>query len=213
MRTIKHLTPRYLFNRLSEIRYQKMNPDKPWLTRRANELLEDLLIDKSLGLEFGSGRSTIWLAKRIKFLTSVEHKRQWYDIVNQGLKEQGIESVKLLLCESDAGTDDPGEKTEYVGVIDSFKDESLDFALVDGIYRADCANKVVSKIRPGGVLVVDNVNWFLPNNETTSPNSRKTSQGPASVVWQRFSEATQDWQQIWTTSGVTDTAIYIKPLV
>jgi predicted O-methyltransferase YrrM len=212
MRSIRHLTPRYIFNRLAEINYQQRFPDLPWLTREANEILERTLNDVDAGLEFGSGRSTLWLALRIKKLTSVEHNKEWYGIVKRSLEERGIKSVNLLLFESsNTYTDESGENTEYVSIIDTFSNKSLDFVLIDGIFRADCANNVIPKLKPGGLLVIDNVNRFLPNDSTHSPNSRITNDGPASDKWKDFMLNTKGWDYIWTSSGVTDTVLYFNP--
>jgi hypothetical protein len=47
-----------------------MHPDVPWLTRQAVEILEDWLKPGYVGLEWGSGRSTLWFARRVSHLTS-----------------------------------------------------------------------------------------------------------------------------------------------
>ena len=78
------------------------------------------------------------------------------------------------------------------------------------MYRSACANAVLSKIRPGGVLVVDNVNWFLPST-TVAPGSRSLDEGAASELWREFEIAVSGWRRIWTSSGVTDTAFFLKP--
>ena len=46
----------------------------------------------------------------------------------------------------------------YARVLEEFPDASLDFVLVDGIFRNYCAVGSVSKVKPGGLIVVDN--WF-----------------------------------------------------
>ena len=40
--------------------------------------------------------------------------------------------------------------------------EGIDFALIDGIYRDHVTLFLLPKIRLGGVLVIDNVNRYLP---------------------------------------------------
>jgi hypothetical protein len=44
---------------------------------------------------------------------------------------------------------------EYVAAITEVPDGSLDIVIVDGICRLDCVRKATSKLRPGGLLVVD----------------------------------------------------------
>lgn len=77
MRTFRHWTPRYVKNRIGVFYYQKIQPDQSWLTRSANEILNSWLTKSDIGLEFGSGRSTLWFAKRMAYLTSVEHDPVW----------------------------------------------------------------------------------------------------------------------------------------
>jgi SAM-dependent methyltransferase len=209
MRAFRHWTPRYIKNRLATIYYEKANPDQPWLTRSANEILNSYLIKSDIGLEFGSGRSTAWFARRISHLTSVEHDAAWAAKVQGILNKASINNVdyKLITQDKDEGQ---GNDSEYVKVIDDFDSNKLDFCLVDGLYREFCVLKVIEKLRPGGLLVIDNVNWYLPSG-TYSPNSRSFTDGPNGPVWKEVEKLLTNWRRIWTSSGVTDTAIYFKP--
>ena len=209
MKTAYHLTPRYIKNRIASLWYEKTCPEHPWLTRNANEILASYLKNSDIGLEFGSGRSTLWLAQRVAKLTSVEHADSWAKQVRKMLSHAAIENVdyRHLACTPDNCS--PIDSA-YVKVIDELDNDSLDFCLIDGEYRDYCALKTIEKIRPGGVLIVDNVNWFLPS-KSISPNSRSLSAGPKGAVWGEVAELIQDWRRIWTSSGVTDTAFFIKP--
>ena len=224
MRTFRHWTPRYLVNRSRLGVFELLHPRAPWLTPAAIRYLDTHLKATDVALEFGSGRSTLWFARRVARLTSVEHDRAWYEKVSRRLADEGVTNVEYRLCESDAyedprpWMDEPRERrdvdadrTEYVRTIVGFAEASLDFALVDGLYRAACALRLIPKLRAGGLLAVDNINWYLPCL-SYAPNSRRVAQGPVSAEWGRFQEATQSWRCVWTTSGVTDTAIYLKPL-
>ena len=123
------------------------------------------------------------------------------------LNESGISNVTyLFFAEKDC--DEEGDSS-YVKVVERFQKNSIDFVLIDGIYRSACANAVLEYIRPGGVLIIDNANWCLPS-DSVSPNSRTFDEGPASLKWAEFACKTKDWRCIWTSSGVSDTALYIK---
>ena len=102
-----------------------------------------------------------------------------------------------------------GADSQYVKVLDEFDDNSIDIILVDGEYRGHCALRALKKLRNGGILVVDNVNWFLPST-SKSPNARNLEQGPRDMAWRDFEERTKDWRRLWTSSGVTDTAFFFK---
>jgi hypothetical protein len=202
MRKISHWTPRYIYNRIALAIYEKQHPDSPWLTHCAVSILSTYLKNSDMGLEWGSGRSTIWFAARIKHLVSVEDNPEWY----QRIKKQ-LDHLKLNNTECILATD----RESYIGAADTFQENSLDFVLVDGRdYRSTCAVKAVSKVRTGGVIVLDNANWFLPSN-SPSPNSRTYETGSASDEWQHFLELVNDWRKIWTSNGVWDTALFIKP--
>lgn len=209
MRSFRHWSTRYIFDRIREIIYHTTHPAYPWLTKEANSILLSHLKKSDTGLEFGSGRSTLWFARRIAILTSVEHDQRWYKRTSKVIKEKNIFNVNYLLFEENRDEED-GEGTKYVGVAERFSKDSLDFVLIDGLYRSACANAVLDKIHTGSLLIIDNVNWYLPS-ASISPSSRTFAQGPTSELWQKFLEAVRDWQCIWTSSGVTDTAIYIKP--
>lgn len=72
MRSVAHWTPRYILARVRQMIDHKMRPHDPWLTREAIGLLERLLRPKDKALEFGSGRSTLWIARHVGAVTSVE---------------------------------------------------------------------------------------------------------------------------------------------
>ena len=209
MRSFRHWTPRYIVNRVAEMRYQRLSPDEPWLTMQANQILLTLLKPEDVGVEFGSGRSTVWFAKRVRSLTSVEHNEQWYGKVQNLLATSGADNVDYILCPRDL-PDAEGDRSAYVAVLDRFVSDKLDFALVDGVYRDHCALHALKKLRPGGVLIIDNVNRYLPSN-SISPASRTMQQGPDGEVWRQVLNRLADWRSIWTSSGVTDTAFYFKP--
>jgi len=209
MRSFRHWTPTYIRNRLGEMYYHKTCPDHPWLTRAANQILASYLRESDVGLEFGSGRSTVWFAKRTQHLTTIEHDAIWYDRIGRLLSVSAVHNVDYHLLPKEV-SDDRGDEAAYVRIVDRFEANSLDFILVDGVYRDFCALRALAKIRPGGVLVIDNVNRFLPSN-SLSPNSRTLIQGPHSVVWEEVQRSISQWRRIWTSSGVTDTALFFRP--
>jgi predicted O-methyltransferase YrrM len=209
MRSFRHQTHRYIKNRLLEMYYHRSNPDHPWLTRKANEILTSYLRESDIGLEFGSGRSTVWFAGRVAHLTSIEHDPAWHGRVGRMLKEQARNNVDYRLVPMDE-SEENGDASSYVQTCSTIKTNSIDFVLVDGVYRDFCAFQSLRVIRPGGVLIIDNINWFLPSN-SFSPSSRSIEEGPKGRVWNQVFDALYEWRAIWTSSGVTDTGFYFKP--
>jgi predicted O-methyltransferase YrrM len=204
-----HWTPRYVVNRTRQMLYERGHADDPWLTPAATRLLETLLRPEDRGVEFGSGRSTVWFAGRVAALTSVEHDEEWFTTVSSRLRERGLGNVNYILAPIDQPPE-RGDQSAYARNALAFPDESIDFALVDGHYRDFCAQFVLPKIRPGGMLIIDNVNWFLPS-ASRAPNSRSHTAGPNGPVWADVATQLGQWRKIWTGSGVWDTAMFIKP--
>lgn len=206
-RNISHWSARYLLHRVLDKAYQRIYPDKPWLTPQANRILEKTLQPDFQGLEFGSGRSTLWFAARMEKLTSVEHNPEWYHRVKDMLAVRGISNVEYLLTpETEMENGEPA----YVQVADRFSDESLDLILVDGILRDACVLRGLSKLKPGGLLVIDDAQRYLPS-DSTAPYARTPGQGPVSEGWCQFMEKTTAWPRIWTQNGVSDTVLYTRP--
>jgi len=204
-----HWTFRYLRSRLAEVLYQWSRPEDPWLTRSANLALSSLLKPADIGLEFGSGRSTLWFAARMQHLTSVEHNQSWHSRVTEMLRVRDVRNVTYLSRET-SDDETAGDTDPYSAVARTFADQSLDFVLIDGAQRALCALAVLPKLRPGAILVIDNVNWFLPS-ASVSPNSRSLDAGAREGVWQAVHAAISPWRVMWTSNSVTDTAIFFKP--
>ncbi len=206
----RHWTPRYAFSRVSLSVYQKRHSDHPWLTKQAIWLIGRLLRPTDVGIEWGSGRSTLWFARRVARLYSVEHDTHWYATVMDRVKQARIGNVDYLLFEVAEDQQPTDMGNPYTDVLFDHPANSLDFALVDGLFRSTCAARVLERIRPGGMIILDNANWFLPC-ESYAPNSRTREAGPASEEWARFLAAVNSWRCIWTSNGVFDTAIWVKP--
>jgi predicted O-methyltransferase YrrM len=210
MRSSRHWTPRYIVDRIRVIIHEKLNPSNPWLTREAVGHLDQLLRPEDIALEFGGGRSTPWFARHVKqHLTSVDDNAQWQDFARSRIVAAKLSNVDFLLCPREV-PEERGDESLYVRTVDKFADQSIDFVLVDGIYRAQCALAVLPKLSEGALLAVDNANWFLPSN-SIAPNSRRDAEGPANDVWRSFWEQTSTWRRIWTDSGVTATLLMFKP--
>ena len=183
--------------------FQRRNPNAPWLVRTMVDILDNWLMPEDRGIEWGSGRSTIWFAERVASLVSVEHNPDWYRRINSELKARGLRNVEYHLCE---------REHEYSSVANKFSSERFDFCLVDGEARDHCALAAISLVKPGGIVIVDNCNWYLPTpTYSHSPFSRTLEQGPYRGKWAAYLDGVQGWRRIWTSNGVTDTGLWVKP--
>lgn len=96
----KHWKPRYIIDRIGVLFYEFKNPDSPWLAKDSISILSSWINENEIGLEWGSGRSTLWLAKKVKHLTSVEHNIKWYNYINSKINELGINNVDYIYTHS-----------------------------------------------------------------------------------------------------------------
>ena len=206
---MRHRTPRYVYARTRLLFYEHSHPVAPWLTPEAIRMLDSMLMPSDHDLEFGSGRSTIWFAQRVGHLTSVEHDTDWYAVVTGRLKEQELGNVDYMLVPLDQPAE-LGGNSEYAHTALAFAVSSLDFVLIDGAYRDHTARYALTRIRPGGMLIIDNVNRYLPSNSRL-PNSRAPTLGTDGQIRGEVAHDLARWRCIWTSSGVSDTAIYVKP--
>lgn len=202
MRWFTHWTPRYFLDKLCFVLYELTHPSSPWLTAEATKRLDAWLQPTFTGVEWGAGRSTLWFAQRVAHLTSIEHDAAWYRAVQRKLERRRITNVTLLLH--------PANSESYVDVARTYRDGSLDFALVDGRQRDRCALAVIPKIRPGGWLIVDNINRYLPSN-SRSPLSLGTHDAPLTLYWEKVADQVAGWHRTWTTNGIYDTVIWQRP--
>lgn len=209
MRKIGHLNFTYLRNRLKQWMYQRRDPSAPWLTEDMNKILSSWLKPEDIGFEWGAGRSTLWLAARIKHLTSVEQNAEWAEHVEELISNSGFESKVSLEKHFNTHGAPPDS---YYEVIKKVPDSTLDFCLVDGDLRDRCANFALDKLKSGGILVIDNAERYLyPLVPSSAPGALDSDKQLPSGAWKEFIARTVDWRCIWSSDGVSDTALYVKP--
>ena len=201
MRKFSHLSTRYVADRILELIYQKRNPHKPWLTPQACEILSELVCPEDLVLEFGSGRSTRWFSKNVRAVTSIEHSPEWFEIVSEGLRKDEISNVEFHLVEN---------LPDYAAHADKIiADGSIDIALVDGVARDACAVVALKKVRPGGIIVIDDSHRYWPSS-SRAPGGLTEGQDTVdkSSSWPEFLTGVSGYRVLRTSSGVSDTTFF-----
>ena len=144
----------------------------PWMNFKVIRWMRSYLDASMQVFEYGTGGSTLFLARRVRRLVSVESDPRWHAAVAQSLSDHGIRNCDLRLVPSQP----PGARTDpryvstakgvagrdfrrYVEAIDTCEDGSLDLVLVDGYARLACVAHAVRKVREGGYLLVDDTDW------------------------------------------------------
>jgi len=71
--------------------------------------------------------------------------------------------------------------------------------------------KNVPLLKSGGILVIDNIERYLPST-SHSPSARRAGESRwDSASWDAFAAEVANWRHIWTSNGVSDTALWVKP--
>lgn len=184
-----------------------LNPERPWTTQASIRIFENILRKDMIGFEYGSGRSTLFFAKRLSKLISVEHDENWYNTVMANLKNRSITNVQYNAIKpnydkpfndnSDAAKSLKGsgarlkvEFQDYFNFISRYPDQYFDFIIVDGRARVECTFYSISKLKPGGIFVLDN-----------SDRQR----------YKPIFDLLDNWKSVTTTTGLFDTTIWFKP--
>jgi hypothetical protein len=211
---IHSFQPAYFVRRIRQMRFQKLHPDAPWLSPSAVLLLDGFLRSTDVGFEWGSGRSTLWLARRVAHLESIEDNGDWHETVTQWLENAKLmdkATCRLIPCEC-CEVDEPPDHP-YASAAGAMADESLDFSLVDGNIRAACMRAIMPKLKPGGLLILDNANRYIPNHQLgRSATVYEPRSEPRSAGWAQILDQLKEWRWINTTDGIWDTRFWIKPL-
>lgn len=185
-------------------------PVSPWTTLASIKTFEKILSPEMIGFEYGSGFSTLFFAKRLKHITSIEHDPAWHGLVSQKFKALGITNVDYKLIprqQKNEGSIDGysfyadyqltpkdfqirTEYANYFSAIATFPNEHFDFIMVDGRARVECCLMAIPKLKKGGIFVLD--------------NSDRARYVPVFHVL-------KDWKSVTTTTGLFDTTIWFKP--
>jgi len=207
------LHPPYLWRYLVQQAFQRQHPEAPVIVANAVIALDTWLRPTDRGLEWGSGRSTTWLARRVAHLVSVEHNPAWHARIRAAIEARGMAAkvdYRLIEAPTDQMAEPPGHA--YAAVADEIEDETLEFILVDGQMRLRCTQKALAKLKPGGLLVLDGANRYLPNRfdgDFTTIQHRRAE--PLSADWQGLLERLSEWRAINTSDGLWDTRFWVKP--
>jgi predicted O-methyltransferase YrrM len=125
-------------------------PERPWIVPAAIGWLRRRIRSDWSILELGSGRSTVWFARRAGRVISLEDNEYWYPRTKERLEQAGLANVDYRLRTVE---DFPKE-------VGSLADDAFDLVVVDfleapTVTRIDCLKPAMKKVRPGGLLLLD----------------------------------------------------------
>jgi hypothetical protein len=139
--------------------------DLPWWTFAAIDEADKFLKSRSSPrvFEYGSGASTIWLARRAASVTSIEHDRPWHGVVSKRLAVHKNAAVKLIEADADPVPGYLSEKPgwqgrsfrQYASAIDA-EPGRFDLIVIDGRARGACLGHAIEKLASDGMILFDN---------------------------------------------------------
>lgn len=149
-----------------------LSEEIPWISFEAITYLERCLKKHMAVFEYGSGGSTVFFARRVKHVTSIEHDERWFERVSEAMTERRLLNWAGQCIAAEPGSVGQGRPEyppdytsadfndrnfkSYVTAIDEQPDGSFDLVLVDGRARPSCIIHALPKIKAGGYLVLDN---------------------------------------------------------
>lgn len=144
----------------------------PWLNFDALDALARLELRGWHVFEYGSGGSTLFWLRRGARVVSIEHDPAWYERVRAAIPPDAPLDYRLVPPEpAPAGSADCADPAayrscdpafagwsfaRYAAQIDAFPEASFDLVLIDGRARPSCLVHAAPRVRPGGMLILDN---------------------------------------------------------
>jgi len=141
--------------------------DTPWWSFPAIDEVERWIANRNgdvSAFEYGSGASTVWLARRCRHVVSVEHDVEFARTIASMLKR---DNIALRLIEPERNVTSPQaasgrsgyEHCDFSAYVDSIADgEGYDLIVIDGRARNACLARAPSRLKAGGLIVFDNSN-------------------------------------------------------
>lgn len=137
--------------------------DLPWWTFSAIDRVDEFLLQHPQAhvFEYGSGSSTIWLAKRAGVVESVEHSPDWTARMAPRIRRYSNIRLRAVApslsvnprCASEKAGWQGLDFSDYVHAIDDTS--TYDLIIVDGRARNDCLRAAIDRLSPGGLIVFD----------------------------------------------------------
>jgi hypothetical protein len=134
----------------------------PWLTFGAIAYLDAQPLAGKRVFEYGSGGSTLYWLRRGMTVVSVEHDPTWYARLQALVPADAPLDYRFVPRQAAPTPQSVGDlqPSAYVTQIDDFADATFDVVLVDGESRPSCLMHCIPKVKPGGMLIVDNTTRY-----------------------------------------------------
>lgn len=177
--------------------------DLPWWTYRATDRVDGFLAARggdARAFEYGSGASTVWLARRCHEVTSIEHHPDWADRVRRLLADHHLDNATVHTVPappshepgiaSTAPTGRGRDFTDYVAALEQHPGP-WDVVTVDGRARGECLMLALEHVADDGMVLLDDAQrsryqpWLDKATAMGWRIDRNRGSGPCSMLLHR----------------------------
>ncbi len=116
----------------------------PWMNYSFIDFLEPRLNNSMRVFEYGSGYSTLYLAERVQFVTSIEYDKEWFNKMREALIDK--DNCEVFYYPT---------PEKYNVAIKEHGEETYDIIIVDGRDREECIKHVIPYLGDTGVVILD----------------------------------------------------------
>jgi predicted O-methyltransferase YrrM len=160
-------------------------PQRPWIVPAAIGWLRRRIRSDWAVLELGSGRSTVWFARRAGSVISLEDNKFWHGHTRERLEAAGLSNVDLRWIDVE----------EFPRQVASLPDGAFDLVVIDfleapTITRIDCVEPAMKKVRSGGYLLLD---------DSDRPGYTEAFQLLSDWRFRRFTGVKDEWPEACET--------------
>jgi Methyltransferase domain len=161
-------------------------PERPWIVPATIGWLRRRVRSDWSILELGSGRSTVWFARRAAEVISLEDNEYWFPRTRERLERAGLTNVDLRLR--------PVE--DFPREVASLPDAGFDLVVVDfleapSVTRIDALKPAMKKVAAGGYLLLD---------DSDRPGYAKACELLAGWRERRFTGIKDEWPEACETT-------------
>jgi hypothetical protein len=125
----------------------KNNDPIPWLSYPFIHFIDNRLKSTHYLFEYGSGNSTLYYAKKVKFVATVEHDQNWFLKFKHSIPNNVLFHYEPL----EVG----GKYCDYANIISHIIKKKFDIIVIDGRDRINCIKKCISALSEAGVIILD----------------------------------------------------------
>ena len=115
----------------------------PWVTYSFIDFIKDRITKSQSVFEYGSGSSTEFYAERASSVVSVEHDKEWFELV----KKNNPANAEIIYCQLERDGDYAKKATAL--------NKKFEIIIVDGRDRVNCCKYSIEALSANGVIVLD----------------------------------------------------------